>query len=109
VILYVNNIFFGRFIILSSSLSLSFLFNVFIYLLLLLVFIYLLVVVVFFPSSSLLLLIFEISNLMLSDWISFLAYPNLFGIKGFVVVYPEGKMSQHFASQKPGDVVEVKG
>jgi hypothetical protein len=27
---------------------------------------------------------------MLSDWVSFLAYPNLFGIKGFVVVvvYP---------------------
>ncbi|WVZ12734.1 hypothetical protein V8G54_017264 [Vigna mungo] len=24
-------------------------------------------------------------------------------------VYPEGKMSQHFASLKPGDVVEVKG
>jgi hypothetical protein len=23
---------------------------------------------------------------MFSDWISFLAYPNLFGIKGFVVV-----------------------
>jgi hypothetical protein len=25
-------------------------------------------------------------HLMLSDWVSFLAYPNLFGIKGFVVV-----------------------
>lgn len=24
-------------------------------------------------------------------------------------VYPQGKMSQHFASLKPGDVVEVKG
>jgi hypothetical protein len=41
-------------------------------------------------SSSLLLsliffiFLFEIS--MLSDWVSFLAYPNLFGIKGFVVV-----------------------
>jgi hypothetical protein len=23
---------------------------------------------------------------MLFDWVSFLAYPNLFGIKGFVVV-----------------------
>jgi hypothetical protein len=23
---------------------------------------------------------------MISDWVSFLAYPNLFGIKGFVVV-----------------------
>jgi hypothetical protein len=23
---------------------------------------------------------------MLSDWILFLAYPNLFGVKGFVVV-----------------------
>ncbi|KAJ4846950.1 NADH-cytochrome b-5 reductase-like protein [Turnera subulata] len=33
--------------------------------------------------------------------------------KGFfdllIKVYPEGKMSQHFASLKPGDVVEVKG
>jgi hypothetical protein len=37
-------------------------------------------------TSDLLSWIFEISNLMLSDWISFLAYPNLFGIKGFVVV-----------------------
>jgi hypothetical protein len=36
--------------------------------------------------SSLLLLIFKIFDLMLSDWVSFLAYPNLFGIKGFVVV-----------------------
>jgi hypothetical protein len=59
---------------LSSSLSLSFLF-IFIYLLLLL-----------FSSSSLLSLIFELSDLILSDWVSFLAYPNLFGIKGFVVV-----------------------
>lgn len=24
-------------------------------------------------------------------------------------VYPDGKMSQHLASLKPGDVVEVKG
>jgi hypothetical protein len=31
-------------------------------------------------------LIFEIFDLMFSDWVSFLAYPNLFGIKGFVVV-----------------------
>jgi hypothetical protein len=23
---------------------------------------------------------------MLSDWVSFLAYPNLFGIKGFIVI-----------------------
>ncbi|KAK2998070.1 hypothetical protein RJ639_026402, partial [Escallonia herrerae] len=33
--------------------------------------------------------------------------------KGFfdllIKVYPEGKMSQHFASLKPGDVVEFKG
>ncbi|PIA65561.1 hypothetical protein AQUCO_00100806v1 [Aquilegia coerulea] len=26
-----------------------------------------------------------------------------------IKVYPEGKMSQHFASLKPGDVIEVKG
>jgi hypothetical protein len=31
-------------------------------------------------------LIFEISDHMLSNWISFLAYPNLFDIKDFVVV-----------------------
>jgi hypothetical protein len=35
-------------------------------------------------------------DLMLSDWVSFRAYPNLFGIKGVVVVvdpayYPVGK------------------
>jgi hypothetical protein len=30
--------------------------------------------------------LFEIPDLMLSEWVSFLAYPNLFGIKGFVVV-----------------------
>jgi hypothetical protein len=30
---------------------------------------------------------------MLSDWVSFLAYPNLFGIKGFVVVV----VDTHFA------------
>jgi hypothetical protein len=41
---------------------------------------------IFFSSSSLLLLIFKIFDLMLSNWVSFLAYPNLFGIKGFVVV-----------------------
>jgi hypothetical protein len=37
-------------------------------------------------SISLLSSIFEISDLMLSDWVLFLAYPNLFGIKGFIVV-----------------------
>jgi hypothetical protein len=31
-------------------------------------------------------LISDAENLMLSDWVSFLAYPNLFGIKGFLVV-----------------------
>jgi Nop14-like family len=40
----------------------------------------------FLSSYSLLSLIFEIFNLMLSDSVSFLAYPNLFGVKGFVVV-----------------------
>ncbi|KAF3453669.1 hypothetical protein FNV43_RR04110 [Rhamnella rubrinervis] len=34
-------------------------------------------------------------------------------VKGYfdllIKVYPDGKMSQHFASLKPGDVVEVKG
>jgi Fe2+ or Zn2+ uptake regulation protein len=31
-------------------------------------------------------MIFEIFDHMLSDWVSFIAYPNLFGIKNFVVV-----------------------
>jgi hypothetical protein len=31
-------------------------------------------------------LIFEIFYFILSDWVLFLAYPNLFGIKGLVVV-----------------------
>jgi hypothetical protein len=44
------------------------------------------IIIIIFSSSSLLSLIFEIFDLMLSDWVSFLAYPNLFGIKGFVVV-----------------------
>jgi hypothetical protein len=36
---------------------------------------------------------------MLSDWVSFLAYPNLFGIKGFVVVvvvFTTGKNARSF-------------
>jgi hypothetical protein len=40
----------------------------------------------FLPSYSVLSLIFEIFNLILSDWVLFIAYPNLFGIKDFVVV-----------------------
>jgi hypothetical protein len=39
-----------------------------------------------FLSSYSLLSQFEIFDLMLSDWVSFLAYPNLFEIKDFVVV-----------------------
>jgi molecular chaperone DnaK (HSP70) len=34
--------------------------------------------------------------LMLSDWVSFLAYPNLFGIKGFVVVVVIAVVSQFY-------------
>jgi signal transduction histidine kinase len=64
--------------ILSSSLSLSSLFIIIIIL-----FIYLFL---FLSSYSLLSLIFEIFYLMFFDWVSFLAYPILFGIKGFVVV-----------------------
>jgi hypothetical protein len=30
------------------------------------------------------------------DWVSFLAYPNLFGIKGFVVVVVESGILQDF-------------
>jgi hypothetical protein len=33
---------------------------------------------------------------MLSDWVSFLAYPNLFGIKGFVVVVELGLLTLYF-------------
>jgi hypothetical protein len=40
----------------------------------------------FLSSCSLLLLIFEIFDLMLSDWFSFLVYPNLFVVKDFIVV-----------------------
>jgi hypothetical protein len=35
---------------------------------------------------SLIFFIFEISDSMILDWVSFLTYPNLFGIKGFIVV-----------------------
>jgi hypothetical protein len=47
---------------------------------------YLFIIIFLSSSSSLLSLIFKISDLMLSNWVSFLAYPNLFGIKYFVVV-----------------------
>jgi hypothetical protein len=40
----------------------------------------------YFIFLLLCIMLFEISNLMLSDWVLFLTYPNLFGIKGFVVV-----------------------
>jgi hypothetical protein len=32
---------------------------------------------------------------MFSDWVSFLAHPNLFGIKGFVVVDTRTKKSRN--------------
>jgi NAD(P)H-flavin reductase len=35
--------------------------------------------------------------------------PLCFAHLKLLQVYPEGKMSQHFGSLKPGDVVEVKG
>jgi hypothetical protein len=57
-------------------------FHLYLYIIIIILFIYFL----FLPSYSLLLLIFEIFDLMFSDWVSFLAYPNLFGIKIFVVV-----------------------
>jgi hypothetical protein len=57
-------------------------YHLYLYIIIIILFIYFL----FLPSYSLLSLIFEIIDLMLSDWVSFLAYPNLFGIKGFVVV-----------------------
>jgi hypothetical protein len=56
--------------------------HIYLFIIIIIIFIYFL----FLSSYSLLSLIFEIFDLMLSDWVSFLAYPNLFGIKGFVVV-----------------------
>jgi hypothetical protein len=38
------------------------------------------------PSSLSFFLLLKSMIPMLLDWVSFLAYPNLFGIKGFVVV-----------------------
>jgi hypothetical protein len=67
---FIENIFFND--DLTSSL----------YIIIIFLFIYFL----FLPSYSLLSLIFEIFDLMFFDWVLFLAYPNLFGIKGFVVV-----------------------
>jgi hypothetical protein len=56
------------------------------YLYIIIIIIILFIYFLFLPSYSLLSLIFEIFDLMFFDWVSFLAYPNLFGIKGFVVV-----------------------
>jgi hypothetical protein len=67
---FIENIFFND--DLTSSL----------YIIIIFLFIYFL----FLPLYSLLSLIFEIFDLIFFDWVSFLAYPNLFGIKGFVVV-----------------------
>jgi hypothetical protein len=39
---------------------------------------------------------------ILSDWVSFLAYPNLFGIKGFVVVYFLSHLGSDF-----GDIFDI--
>jgi hypothetical protein len=36
---------------------------------------------------------------MFSDWVSFLAYPNLFGIKGFVVVVVVVKVRKNKKNQ----------
>jgi hypothetical protein len=56
-------------------------YHLYLFIIIIILFIYFL-----FLSSYSLLSQFEIFDLMLSDWVSFLAYPNLFGIKGFVVV-----------------------
>jgi hypothetical protein len=50
------------------------------------VFQYLFLNIFYFNIFNIFKLIFEISNLIFSDWVSFLTYPNLFGIKDFVVV-----------------------
>jgi hypothetical protein len=57
-------------------------YHLYLFIIIIILFIYFL----FLSSYSLLSLIFEIFDLMLSDWVSFLTYPNLFGIKDFVVV-----------------------
>jgi hypothetical protein len=57
-------------------------YHLYLFIIIIILFIYFL----FLPSYSLLSLIFEIFDLMFSDCVSFLAYPNLFEIKGFVVV-----------------------
>jgi hypothetical protein len=55
-------------------------------------FIYLFIIIILFiyflflSSYSLLSLKFEIFDFILSEWVLFLTYPNLFGIKRFVVV-----------------------
>jgi hypothetical protein len=75
-------------------------YHLYLYIIIIILFIYFL----FLPSYSLSTLIFEIFDLMFSDWVSFLAYPNLFGIKGFVVVVEERK----FILYEPLNVKKMK-
>jgi hypothetical protein len=57
-------------------------YHLYLFIIIIILFIYFL----FLSSYSLLSLIFEIFDIMFSDWVLFLAYLNLFEIKGFVVV-----------------------
>jgi hypothetical protein len=66
--------------ILSASLSLLLLSFLFLFIILFYF------IIIIFSLSSLLSFIFKIFDLILSDWISFLVYLNLFEIKGFIVV-----------------------
>jgi hypothetical protein len=57
-------------------------YHLYLYIIIIILFIYFL----FLPSYSLLSLIFEIIDLMFSDWVSFLAYPNLLGLKALLLL-----------------------
>jgi hypothetical protein len=45
-------------------------------------------------------MIFDIFDLILSDWVSFLAYPNLFEIKDFVVIFIDSYFNNIFLNNK---------
>jgi hypothetical protein len=43
---------------------------------------------------------YRLIDLMLLDWVSFLVYPNLFGIRGFVVVVVHYRLILHQGPSK---------
>lgn len=62
-----------------------------------------------FMCISLLLVLFLAKNWLCYDWSVFFDLLWFCCVNCLLQVYPDGKMSQHFASLKPGDVLEVKG